>query len=73
LTDFSFGTGIMHFETVTLLFTVSTDMVAVCTNEVRAALLPYYSGPSSAVWVIFKLYAMSVSVICVQNVKLSRM
>lgn len=35
----------MHFETVTLLFTVSTNMVALCTDEVRAALLPYNVGP----------------------------
>jgi len=63
----------MHFESVTLLFTISTYIVALCTDEVRAALLPYNVGPSSAVWVIFKLYAMSVPAISVQNVKLSRM
>lgn len=70
---FSVGTGIMHFETVTLLFIISTNMVALCTDEVRVALLPYNAGPSSAVYVIFKLYAISVPAICVQNVKLSRM
>ena len=62
----------MHFESVTL-FTVSTYMVALCTDEVRASLLPHNVGPSTAVWVIFKLYAMSVPAICVQNVKLLRM
>lgn len=69
---FSFGLASCILR-LTLFFTISTNMVALCTDEVGAAVLPYNVGPSSAVWVIFKLYATFFPVVCVQNVKLSCM